>query len=191
MGAVSTVNLVLIFLSFKVCHSSAFQTISVISVYIRIINYRGSILANQNNKMQTKQHAMKKSFLQNQQGIFLWWNDFEQKMFKIFSSCQFSKLELYSILSFIFRGAAFFMHQRYLKQGSLIIFKTILIFFFTQNFWGKVDENYKCLNKINIVFQLELGYFYFNFFLFFAFQIFSVQNTAFLQCCYLYLGPGL
>ena len=46
----------------KVCHSSAFQTISVQSVYIKIIYYRGRahVSANFNDTMQTKQHAMKK-----------------------------------------------------------------------------------------------------------------------------------
>ena len=46
----------------KVCHSSAFQTISVRSVYIKIINYSGNILAitDLNNTMQTKQDTMKK-----------------------------------------------------------------------------------------------------------------------------------
>ena len=38
----------------KVCHSSAFQTSSVRSVYIKIINYSSSILANLKNTMQTK-----------------------------------------------------------------------------------------------------------------------------------------
>ena len=33
---------------FKVCHSSAFQTISVRSDYVKIINYSDSILANLN-----------------------------------------------------------------------------------------------------------------------------------------------
>ena len=46
--------------SLKVCHSSAFQTISIKSVYIKIINYCGSIVINLNDTMQTKQHAMKK-----------------------------------------------------------------------------------------------------------------------------------
>ena len=46
---------------FKVCHSSAFQTISRRSDYIKIINYNGSISANLNRTKQTKQHAMKKS----------------------------------------------------------------------------------------------------------------------------------
>ena len=51
--------------SLKVCHSSAFQTISVRSVYIKIINYSGIIhvLANLNNTLQTKQHATKKTTL--------------------------------------------------------------------------------------------------------------------------------
>ena len=44
----------------KVCHSSAFQTISRRSIYIKIINYSDSISANLNNTIQTKQHAMKK-----------------------------------------------------------------------------------------------------------------------------------
>ena len=47
--------------NFKVCHSSAFQTISRRSVYNKIINYSGSILANLNSTMQTKQHATKKT----------------------------------------------------------------------------------------------------------------------------------
>ena len=44
----------------KVCHSSAFQTISDRLIYIKIINYSGSILANLYNTMQAKQHASKK-----------------------------------------------------------------------------------------------------------------------------------
>ena len=44
----------------KVSHALAFKTSSVRSVYIKIIVYAGSILANLNNTMQTKQHAMKK-----------------------------------------------------------------------------------------------------------------------------------
>ena len=46
-------------MDFKVCHSSAFQTISVRSVYIKIIKYSDSTLANLNNTMQTKHHARK------------------------------------------------------------------------------------------------------------------------------------
>ena len=44
----------------KVCHLSAFQTISRRSVYIKIIKYSDSISANLNNTIQTKQHDMKK-----------------------------------------------------------------------------------------------------------------------------------
>ena len=44
----------------KVCHSSAFQTISRRSVYIKIINNIDSISANLNKTIQTKQHTMKK-----------------------------------------------------------------------------------------------------------------------------------
>ena len=47
-------------LRYNVCHSSAFQKISVRSVYIIIIIYKCSLLANLNDTMQTKQHAMKK-----------------------------------------------------------------------------------------------------------------------------------
>ena len=36
-----------------------FRHLSVRTISIKIINYGGSILANLNNKMQTKQHAMK------------------------------------------------------------------------------------------------------------------------------------
>ena len=50
----------MISVTLKVCHSSAFQTISRRSVYIKIINYSDSISANVNNTIQTKQHAMKK-----------------------------------------------------------------------------------------------------------------------------------
>ena len=48
--------------SLKICTSSAFQTISVKSVYIKIINYNGIIhvLANLNKTVQKKQHAAKK-----------------------------------------------------------------------------------------------------------------------------------
>ena len=48
----------LTFFYLKVCQSSAFQTISARSVYIKNIN--NSIFANLNNAMQTKQHATKK-----------------------------------------------------------------------------------------------------------------------------------
>ena len=44
---------------FKVCHSSALQTTSVRSVYIKILNCSGRILANLNNTMRTKQHTKK------------------------------------------------------------------------------------------------------------------------------------
>ena len=45
--------------SLKVCHWSAFQTISVRLFYIKIINYR--ILANLSIIMQTRHHAAKKT----------------------------------------------------------------------------------------------------------------------------------
>ena len=48
------------FLKVHVCHSSTFQTMSVRSVYIKIINYSGSILAKLNNTMKKKQKQNKK-----------------------------------------------------------------------------------------------------------------------------------
>ena len=44
----------------QVCHSSAFQTISVRSVYIKIINYIVSLLTNLKKPTQTEQHTIKK-----------------------------------------------------------------------------------------------------------------------------------
>ena len=59
---------------------------------IKIINHSDSISANLNNTMQTKQHAMKKTHSYSNRnkiykGLFLWWQDFEQKMSKIFNFC--------------------------------------------------------------------------------------------------------
>ena len=60
--------------------------------------------------------------------------------------------------NFISRGAAFLMRDGYLKQGSNNILKQFL-YFFTKNFWGKVDINFKSLNKINLLFKQKFGYF--------------------------------
>ena len=55
------------------------MTLSVRSVYIKIINYSGRILANLNTTMQTKQHAVKKNRIRIQietiltRDYFLWW----------------------------------------------------------------------------------------------------------------------
>ena len=53
-----------------------------------------NILANLNNTMQTKQHAMKKNphthiqiETRKTRDYLLWWKDIEQEMFKIFSLC--------------------------------------------------------------------------------------------------------
>ena len=59
---------------------------------IKIINHSDSISANLNNTMQTKQHAMKKTHSYSNRNkiykeLFLWWQDFEQKMSKIFNFC--------------------------------------------------------------------------------------------------------
>ena len=45
----------------KVCNSSAFQTISFKSVYIKNSITVADVLANLNNTAQTKLHAMKKT----------------------------------------------------------------------------------------------------------------------------------
>ena len=85
----------------KVYHSSAFQTISVRSVYIKIINHSGSILANLSNK--TTYNEKPHSYSNRgkiYKGLFLWWKDHKQKMFKTFSFCLFNKLELRSIYLF-------------------------------------------------------------------------------------------
>ena len=89
----------------KVCHSSSFQTISVRSVYIKIINHTGSIhvFANLSKTMQTKQHAMKKNRTRFHietrftRDYILWCKDLKQKMFKMFS-----KLELYYIYLYFY-----------------------------------------------------------------------------------------
>ena len=71
----------------KVYYSSALQTISVRSVYIKIINYNDIILVNLNNTMQTKQHAIKKPHLYSNRNKFykvllIVVEGFEQEMFK-------------------------------------------------------------------------------------------------------------
>ena len=141
----------LVEISFKVCHSSAFQTISVRSVCSKIINYSGSILANLNNTMQTKQHVMKKPHSYSNRnkiykGLLIvvegFWAGNVQNL-------QFS----WNCIQYIFisRGVAFLMYEEYLKQGSNNILKQFL-HFFTKNFWEKVDVNHKSLNKIKFVF---------------------------------------
>ena len=88
----------------KVCHSSAFQTISVRSVYIKIKNHSGSILANLRNK--TTYNGKPHSYSNRSKiykGLFLWWKDHKQKMFKTFSFCLFNKLELCSIYLYFLR----------------------------------------------------------------------------------------
>ena len=73
----------------NVCHSSAFQTISRRSVYIKIINHSDSISANLNNTIQTKHHALKKNTLlfkykQNLQGtIFCGGRILSRKFFNV------------------------------------------------------------------------------------------------------------
>ena len=56
----------------KVCHSSAFQTISVRSFFIKIINYSGSIFCKLNNTMQTKTACNEKTTL-----VFKWRQDLQ------------------------------------------------------------------------------------------------------------------
>ena len=48
--------------SLNVCHSSAFQTISVRSLYIKIINYSDSTLTNLNNIQSKRNNMQRKIF---------------------------------------------------------------------------------------------------------------------------------
>ena len=76
-------------------HSSAFETISARSDYIKIINHGGSTLANLNDTMQTKQHAMKKrTHVQIETRFTLWWKEENVQNLKFFL---FNMLDLYSI----------------------------------------------------------------------------------------------
>ena len=141
---------------FKEWHLSALQTISVRSLYIKIINYRDSISANLNNTMQTKQHAMKKrTFIQIEtrftrdyfcDGRILCRKCSKSSIFvnSISWNCIFYSLSL-------FLEVLLFLCARDILNRVQIVFKTILIFF-TENFWEKIDINFKCLNKINLVF---------------------------------------
>ena len=83
---------------------------------------------------------------QDLQGTFLWWKDFEQKMFKI--SILVNSIS-WNCIQYIFicRFAAFLIRQEYLKHGSNNIFK-IFLHFFTKNIWEKVDINFESLNRI-------------------------------------------
>ena len=66
----------------KVCHAFAFQT----SIYIKIINYCGSILRNLNDTMQPKQHAKTNRTnvqieLRFTRHYFVWWKDFWKEIY--------------------------------------------------------------------------------------------------------------
>ena len=74
-----------------ISHSSAFQTISVKSVYRKIIKCSGSILVNLNKIMKTNRHATRMQREKTQKGLFLWWKDFYQSRFKI---CIFLLIQL-------------------------------------------------------------------------------------------------
>ena len=74
-------------LHLKVCHSSAFQTISRRSVYIKIINYSDSISANLKKYNANKTTCDEKTALISaliqietrlSKDFFLWWKDFVQ-----------------------------------------------------------------------------------------------------------------
>ena len=65
----------------KVCHSSAFQTISIRSVYIKIINHSGSILALSNKTTYNEKPHSYSNRSKIYKGLFLWWKDHKQKMF--------------------------------------------------------------------------------------------------------------
>ena len=90
----------------------------------------------------------------------LWWKDFEQKFFKIFIFCLFSKLELYSIYIFFFsRGAALLIRKGYLKQGSTNILKQFLNVL--KRTFGKSQINVKSLKKSQPCFLTKICIFWF------------------------------
>ena len=79
-----------------------YQTISFRSVYIKIINYNGSILAKFYRLMIIKHHAMKKSHSYSNrnkiyQGRFFVVEGYWEENVYNFHFCSLSKLELYSI----------------------------------------------------------------------------------------------
>ena len=130
---------------------------TILNVSHIIINYSDSILANLNNTIQTKQHAMKKLF------SYLSRNKIYKGLFFVVEGffsrkCSKSSIFVNSISCkciqyiFIYRGAAFLMREWYLKQGSNNILKQFL-YFFTKYFWEQVDINFKILNKITFFFN--------------------------------------
>ena len=59
----------------------------------QIINYSDSLSANQNNTIQTKQHAMKKPALYSnrnkiKKGLFLWWKDCSASVQRVYQRNQ-------------------------------------------------------------------------------------------------------
>ena len=121
----------------KVCHSSAFQTISIRSVYIKIINYSGSIFANLKNKMQKKVFNEKNTLIfKYKQDLtrdyILWWKDLEQKMCKIFS---FINSISWNCIQYIWIsiGVVFLRRQEYFIWDSNDNLKQFL-YFLTINF---------------------------------------------------------
>ena len=137
--------------SLKVCHSSAFQTISRRSVYIKIVIYSDSISYNPNKTTCDEKTVLLFKQKQDLQGtIFCGGRILSRKCSKIRI---FVNSISWNCIQFIFisRGAAFLMRQEYLKQGSNNILKQFL-YFSTKNFWKKVDINFKRLNKFNLRF---------------------------------------
>ena len=93
-----------IYMFVKACHSSAFQTILVRSVYIKIINYSGRTLANLKYTLQIKQQALKKQHsycIKTETRFtrisFCGGRILSKKMFEILNLYWFKELELYSI----------------------------------------------------------------------------------------------
>ena len=81
--------------SLNVCHSSAFQTISDRSLYIKIINYSDSTLTNLNNIQSKRNNMQRKIFTHiqietifNCDYFFFWWRDLKKSYVSVFLSIQ-------------------------------------------------------------------------------------------------------
>ena len=135
--------------SFKVWHSSAFQTMSIIWIYIKIINNGGSKLANLNEKCKQKQHASKKGTHLQKETIFT--TDFFvlEKMFsrKCSNSSVFINSVSWNYVKYIFISRCDTLLTTLLKILGISGTELILKLFHKSR-------------KINIVFKTERAYFY-------------------------------
>ena len=101
-------------ISLNVCHSSAFQTISVRSLYIKIINYSDSTLTNLNNIQSKRNNMQRKIFTHiqietifNCDYFFFFWRDLKKSYASVFFIN--SKSWNCVLYIFIFRCAVFVM----------------------------------------------------------------------------------